>query len=88
IAPFINQLGIVEALHTYGPPKFRTQEITNNIIVNILRIIAGFPTLNDFRLNSDLSVAIGAGLTITPQKSRFYDSFDDLEFQPSVETSK
>jgi len=81
IAPFVHQLGIIEALHTYGPPRFRTQEITNNIIVNILRIIAGFPTINDFRLNSDLSVAIGAGLTVTPQKSRFYESFDDLRFQ-------
>ena len=80
IAPFVHQLGIIEALHTYGPPKFRTQEITNNIIVNILRIIAGFPTIHDFRINSDLSVAIGAGLTITPKKSRFYDSFDDLRF--------
>lgn len=80
IAPFLNHLGIIEALYTYGPPKFRTQEITNNIIVNILRIIAGFPTINDFRTNSDLSVAIGAGLTITPKKSRFYDSFDDLRF--------
>ncbi len=25
-------------------------------------------------------MAIGAGLTITPKKSRFYDSFDDLRF--------
>lgn len=81
IAPFINQLGIIEALHTYGPPRFRTQEITNNIIVNILRIIAGFPTINDFHLNSDLSVALGAGLTITARKSRFYDSLDDLRFE-------
>lgn len=80
IAPFINQLGIIQALHTYGPPKFRNQEITNNIIVNILRIIAGFPTINDFTLNSDLSVAIGAGLTINPRKSRFYESFDNLRF--------
>ncbi len=45
-----------------------------------MRIIAGFPTIHDFRINSDLSVAIGAGLTITPKKSRFYDSFDDLRF--------
>ncbi|MBA7697693.1 hypothetical protein ES703_106361 [subsurface metagenome] len=81
IAPFVSQLGIIESLHTYGPPKFRTQEITNNIIVNILRIITGFPTINDFSLNSDLSVAIGAGLTLTPKKSRFYDSFDDLRFE-------
>ncbi len=80
IAPFVHRLGIIEALHTYGPPQFRTQEITNNIIVNILRIIAGFPTIHDFRMNSDLSVAMGAGLTLAPKKSRFYDSFDELRF--------
>lgn len=80
MAPFLDQLGVVEALHTYGPETYRTGEITNNIIVNVLRIIVGFPTINDFMLNSDRSVAIGAGLLGTPRKSRFYESFDDLRF--------
>jgi hypothetical protein len=79
-APFLDQLGSVEALHTLGPESIRSSEITNNIIVNVLRIIAGFPTINDFTLNSDRSVAIGAGLTRSPRKSRFYDSFDELRF--------
>jgi hypothetical protein len=39
-APFLDQLGVVEALHTYGPETFRPSEITNNIIVNVLRIIS------------------------------------------------
>lgn len=81
IAPFLHQLGIVEALQTYGPASYRSKEITNDIIVNVLRIIAGFPTINDFTLNSDRSVAIGAGLSINPKKSRFYDHFDDLRFE-------
>ena len=81
IAPFLEQLGIVEALHTFGPASYRSKEITNDIIVNVLRIIAGFPSINDFTLNSDRSVAIGAGLSITPPKSRFYDHFDDLRFE-------
>jgi hypothetical protein len=80
LAPFLEQLGVIEALHTYGPETYRTNEMTNNIIVNVLRIIVGFPTIHDFTLNSDRSVAIGAGFMGTPRKSRFYESFDDLRF--------
>lgn len=80
-APFLDQLGVVEALHTYGPANFRPTDITNNIIVNVLRIIAGFPTIYDYTMNSDRSVAIGAGLSLNPGRSRFYDSFDKLRFE-------
>jgi hypothetical protein len=80
-APFLDQLGVVEALHTYGPGDFQPADITNNIIVNVLRIIAGFPTINDYTMNSDRSVAIGAGLSLNPAKSRFYDSFETLRFE-------
>lgn len=81
IAPFLDQLGVVEALHTYGPQSLRSSQITNNIIVNTLRIISGFPTINSFMLNSDRSVAVGAGLSLSPRRSRFYDSFDQLRFE-------
>ena len=77
----MEQLGVVEALHTYGPASLRSSEITNNIIVNTLRIIAGFPTIGTFSQNSDRSVALGAGLSLSPRRSRFYDWFDDLRFE-------
>ncbi len=80
-APFLDQLGVVEALQTYGPSNFQPADITNNIIVNILRIIAGFPTINDYTMNSDRSVAIASGLSLNPAKSRFYDSFESLRFE-------
>ena len=79
-ASFLDQLGVIEALHTYGPPSYRSTELTNTIIINVLRIIAGFPTINDFTLNSDRSVAIAAGLSLNPKKSRYYESFDELRF--------
>jgi hypothetical protein len=79
-APFLDQLGVVEALHTHGPKSFQPADITNNIIVNVLRIIAGFPTIHDYTMNSDRSVAIASGLSLNPAKSRFYDSFDTLRF--------
>jgi len=80
-APFLDQFGVVEALHTYGPGSFQSADITNNIIVNTLRIIAGFPSIHDYTMNSDRSVAIGAGLSLNPAKSRFYDSFETLRFE-------
>ncbi len=80
IAPFLDQLGVVEALYTYGTNGYRGKEITNDIIINVLRIVAGFPTLNDFSLNSDRSVAIGAGLTTNPKSSKLYEEFDELRF--------
>ncbi len=81
VAPFLDQLGVVEALHTYGPDNFGPTDITNNIIVNVLRIIAGFPTIHDYTMNSDRSVAIAAGLSLNPTRSRFYDFFDNLRFE-------
>jgi hypothetical protein len=80
-APFLDQLGVVEALQAYGPCNFQPADITNNIIVNVLRIIAGFPTINDYTMNSDRSVAIASGLSLNPAKSRFYDSFESLRFE-------
>jgi len=80
-APFLDQFGVVEALHTYGPGSFQSADMTNNIIVNTLRIIAGFPSIHDYTMNSDRSVAIAAGLSLNPAKSRFYDSFDTLRFE-------
>ena len=80
-APFLDQLGVVESLHTYGPEAFRSSEINNNIIINVMRIIAGFPSIHDYTTNSDRSVAVGSGLSLNPSKSRFYDSFDELRFE-------
>ena len=81
MAPFLNQLGIVEALHTYGPQAKLSGLITNHIMVNVLRLIVGFPSINNFYLNSDRSVAIGSGLILNPKKTRFYEFLDELRFQ-------
>jgi len=81
MAPFLEQLGIVEAIYTYGPETYRTTEMTNDIIVNVLRIIAGFQTINSYMHNSDRSVAIGAGILNKPGKSVFYRGLDDFRFE-------
>ena len=80
LAPLLEQLGIVEAIYTYGPPTCRTTEITNDILLNVLRIVVGFPTINSFMLNSDHSVAIAAGLSLKPCKSALYRRIEDFRF--------
>lgn len=80
IAPFLSQLGVIEALHTYGPETLRTTEITNNIVLNVLRIVCGFQTVNSVFGSDDPSVALAAGFSINPKRSRFYESFDELRF--------
>jgi len=80
LAPFLEQLGIVEAIYTYGPPTYRTTEITNDILVNVFRIVVGFPTISNFMLNSDHSVAIAAGLSVKPTKSRLYRRIEEFRF--------
>jgi hypothetical protein len=80
-APFLDQLGIIEAIHTYGPEQLRTSEISNDIILNIFRIIAGFPTINNYMQNSDRSVSIASGRLSNPSRSKFYLELDSLSFE-------
>ncbi len=80
-APFLDQMGIVEAIHTYGPEKFRTTEISNDIILNVFRIIAGFPTINSYMGNSDRSVSIASGRVSNPCRSKFYLGLDSFSFE-------
>lgn len=81
IAPFLEQLGIVEALHTHGPPALRTTDISNDILLNVFRIVAGFPTIHSYLLNSDHSVAIAAGRLQHPGRSTFYLNLDAFCFE-------
>ncbi len=81
MAPFLEQLGIVEALHTYAPPAVRTTDISNDILLNVLRIVVGFPTIHSYLLNSDHAVAIAAGRLQHPGRSTFYLNLDELRFE-------
>ncbi len=80
LASFLEQLGIVEALHTYGPPALRTTDTSNDILLNVFRIVAGFPSIHSYLLNSDHSVAIAAGRLQHPGRSTFYLNLDDFRF--------
>lgn len=80
LAQFIDDLGVCEALHLHGPKRGEGNEITNLVLLNVCRILAGYETVANLRDNSDRSVAIAAGMGAFPGKTALYEGFTDLKF--------
>jgi len=81
LAQFIDDLGVCEALQVYGPKRSEGSEITNLVLLNICRILAGYETVGHLNGNSDRSVAVAAGVGVFPGKTALYDGFVDLKFE-------
>ena len=79
LAPFVNELGIVQAFETYGPDRLRGKEITNLALLNIFRILAGYRRISHLSNNNDRSVALASGIGIFGSSSKFYE--DTIEFK-------
>lgn len=79
LAPFINDLGIVQAMESYGPPRLRGKEVSNLGLLNVFRILGGYPRINHLSNNRDRSVALAAGLGMFGTRSRYYQ--DTIEFK-------
>lgn len=79
LAPFVNDLGIVQSFETYGPPKLRGKEITNLAMLNVFRILAGYRRISNLSNNRDRSVALASGIGLFGSSSRFYE--DSCEFK-------
>lgn len=80
LAPFVNDLGIVQSFETYGPPKLRGKEITNLVMLNVFRILAGYRRINHLSNNRDRSVAFASGIGLFGSSSRFYEDSAELKF--------
>ena len=79
LAPFVNDLGIVQAMESYGPARLRGQELTNLALLNVFRIVGGYRRINHLSNNRDRSVAFASGLGLFGTRSRYYQ--DTLEFK-------
>lgn len=79
LAPFVNDLGIVQAMESFGPPRLRGQELTNLALLNVFRIVGGYRRINHLSDNRDRSVAFASGLGLFGTRSRYYQ--DTLEFK-------
>ncbi len=80
LAPFVNDLGIVQSFETYGPPKLRGKEITNLAMLNVFRILAGYRRISHLSNNRDRSVALASGIGLFGSSSRFYEESCEFKF--------
>jgi len=78
LAPFVNELGIVQAMESYGPPRLRGKDLSNLALLNVFRILGGYRRINHLNNNRDRSVALASGLGMFGTRSRYYE--DTLEF--------
>ena len=81
LAQFVDELGICEALQLYGPQRAEGLEMTNLILLNIFRIVAGYETITHLGKHSDRSVAIAAGIGMFPGKTLIYEHYSDMKFE-------
>jgi len=79
LAPFVNDLGIVQAMESYGPPRLRGKDLSNLALLNVFRILGGYRRVNHLNNNRDRSVALASGLGMFGTRSRYYE--DSLEFK-------
>ncbi|MEA3225654.1 MAG: transposase [Planctomycetota bacterium] len=79
LAPFVNDLGIVQSFETYGPPKLRGKEIANLAMLNVFRILGGYRRISHLSNSKDRSVALAGGIGLFGSSSRFYE--DSCEFK-------
>ena len=80
LAPFVNDLGIVQSFESYGPPRLRGKEITNLALLNVFRILAGYRRISNLSDNRDRSAAFASGIGLFGSSSRFYDESTDFKF--------
>ena len=80
LAPFINDLGVVQAFHSYGPEKARGKDLSHLALLNVFRIIAGYRHVNHLSNNRDRSVALASGIGLFGSISRFYEDTVAFKF--------
>ena len=81
LAPFISNLGIVQALEMYGPEKQRGKELTSLTILNVMRIISGYRRINHLGNFKDRSVAFASGIGMFGSSSKFYERTMEFKFK-------
>ena len=79
LAPFVNDLGIVQAMESYGPARLRGKDLSNLALLNVFRILGGYRRINHLSNNRDRSVALASGLGMFGSRSRYYE--DTIEFK-------
>ncbi len=81
LAPFVNELGIAQAIEVHGSPGPRGKDLTSLALLNVFRILAGYRRINHLSDNRDRSVALASGLGMFGSRSRYYRDTMDFKFE-------
>jgi hypothetical protein len=79
LAQFVNDLGIVQAMESYGLARLWGKDLSNLALLNVFCILGGYRRINHLSDNRDRSVALASGLGMFGSRSRYYE--DTLEFK-------
>ncbi len=80
LAPFVNELGIAQAMEVHGPPSPRGKDLPSLALLNVFRILGGYRRINHLSDNRDRSVALASGLGMFGSRSRYYRDTMDFKF--------
>ncbi len=80
LAPFVNDLGVIQAFETHGPIKLRGKEISNLALLNVFRILAGYRHISHLSNNRDRTVALASGIGMFGSTSKYYEDTIAFEF--------
>ncbi len=80
LAPFVNELGVVQAFDAYGPITLRGKEISNLALLNVFRILAGYRRRSHLNNDRDRSVALASGVGMFGSTSKYYEDTIAFEF--------
>lgn len=80
LAPFVSDLGVVQAFDAYGPITLRGKEISNLALLNVFRILAGYRRISHLNNNRDRSVALASGVGMFGSTSKYYEDTIAFEF--------
>jgi transposase len=80
LAPFVSDLGVVQAFDAYGPITLRGKEVSNLALLNVFRILAGYRRISHLNNNRDRSVALASGVGMFGSTSKYYEDTIAFEF--------
>ena len=66
--------------YSHGPVKLRGKEISNLVLLNVFRIIAGYRRISHLSNNRDHSVALASGIGMYGSTSKYYEDTINFEF--------
>jgi hypothetical protein len=81
LAPFVHDLGIIQAMESYGPAWPSRRGFGHPVLLNVFRILGGYRNINQLRPNRDQSVVLASGLAMFGTRLRDYYDIREFRFK-------